>query len=679
MRLSVPPRILRAVVLLALHVFCECKPWGRLDNVGFEGVVIDTDVTGREVRARKCQQACEALPSCAGFAFNGTCAPFLAKSWLISGERLGNSVFLKPNVASGTSDRSSPGVEDAMVNAALATNATQALNIMYYRTPKCGSSTFGGILFRIAAHHGLMSGSGHHKSYGSESFGVGAKHRVAKFTDDWGAITTRPRKALWEPPVHDAPLVDVVRPELQGGLPDAFVASAFKVAMIRNPATRALSELYYFPVTQDGLPDTDENQIFALEGSRGEYRRSFGLHTGHDWHNGTSGKVMGQFDWIGVTELFDQSIVLLLLQMQTRVPAVNMGDFLYVAAKIAQGGEMTQNGRPTAKHPKLAQASAAVQAHVKQLFESTRGMGWDARMHQAATLQVRQQMDDAGPRFNTALSLFQCYNAAASSFCVDPRLMDTAFKHSHENVGHLAPCYYGDNGCFFPCLDLFWAQWQSRETELCGSTPDGTVNPKLAPELRAHGTLATKAVLGRFQHNEAAFLAQALKPDRASKHRYEYTLKDFHQRCTGEIDELRESRGRLREVHSQEIINWTFGLAETRMTSPTCLRAGVLQWYGTLQTSDPASLAAIQVLLARLSEGPGTGCGDACPAHMASHILLEHQPLGSSFGAGACSSQGSSKEQAEECTGCVSCHLKYWASRYDEAFWSSAYRAYRKP
>jgi hypothetical protein len=96
-------RLLFAIALTHVCVSGEDRGthWDRLDNVGYEGVVIGTAVTGKQVPIHECQQACEAQPRCAGFAFNGSCVPLLAKSWRTAGEALGTSVFLKPNIALG--------------------------------------------------------------------------------------------------------------------------------------------------------------------------------------------------------------------------------------------------------------------------------------------------------------------------------------------------------------------------------------------------------------------------------------------------------------------------------------------------------------------------------------------------------------------------------------------------
>jgi hypothetical protein len=78
------------------------RAWDRYDNAEISGEVLNTAVTWTATRVDECCEVCAALSECAGFAFNGSCAPLGPFDFTSFDEQLGQSIYLKPGPSFGT-------------------------------------------------------------------------------------------------------------------------------------------------------------------------------------------------------------------------------------------------------------------------------------------------------------------------------------------------------------------------------------------------------------------------------------------------------------------------------------------------------------------------------------------------------------------------------------------------
>ena len=143
-------------------------------------------------------------------------------------------------------------------------------NLIFIKVPKVGSSTVGGVARRIAAHH-KISGS-RDSTWILNEPGVWANH--GKFEG------IAPNIKLLHLPV-------------------------FIFTIVREPASRCLSEFYHFQVSRKQVLDTAENKLAFLNSScsnvQFEYVRAGKGVT-------TVDKVLRRYDFVGILEQIEDTI-----------------------------------------------------------------------------------------------------------------------------------------------------------------------------------------------------------------------------------------------------------------------------------------------------------------------------------------------------------------------------------
>ena len=437
-------------------------------------------------------------------------------------------------------------LREGRINAAFACGPPHPrapLNLVYYRVPKCGSSTFGGILRRVAARHRLQFAR---KRFGDNET-VGA---AQEFAQEWRRSDNAQPGALWEPPVerYRPDMIEGPAGEGRDGLPRAFLHDALRVTMLREPLSRMLSEFYNFDISRFGVADTDENVLLHITDRRvpGAFDEAFGARHFHGVAHLTVREMFQQFSLVGVVELFDESVVLLYLALrgwgqQGQRPLVSLGDFLYIRAKTA-GKAVGEFGEVMVKRRALRTYSRAVRSAAASWLAGPGLM--DKVIHGAAVTLLRQRMRATGPTFNATLSLFRCMNAAAQTFCIDEDL----FAASHLSQEAAFKCYWGDNGCRFPCLDTFWTLWGRRQTELCGGGAgaaadwggSSSFNPAFRTQLASHGRRETEEAISETRGGEDADVKRAMGPNDSDG-----SLEGARTVCRGQLKELADTRASL--------------------------------------------------------------------------------------------------------------------------------------
>jgi len=274
-------------------------------------------------------------------------------------------------------------------------------NLLFVKTPKVGGSTFGGVLRRIGCRHGFDGVYDGHFDLGSRTH----SHTLLAHHD-------RSRAA--------------VQTNLQ------YLPGAEVVALVRDPASRCFSGIYYFKLSRgDGLTPEEVEEVKWRE-----------LRLCHDTqlslmefgkHQPVS-EVLNQYDLIGVTERFDETLLLLADRW-----GLDPVDLLYLKAK---GSTLPATGRgdrethvtPVA-HKALSEESSEIQAYVAGPFRELNAR--DYEMHAAASSRMTALIATI-PGFEERLAAFQAMLAEAETEC-RPRFLES--------------CLWNDNGCAQACLD----------------------------------------------------------------------------------------------------------------------------------------------------------------------------------------------------------------------------------
>ena len=297
-------------------------------------------------------------------------------------------------------------------------------NIVYIKSPKASSSTVGGIVRRIAAHHN-MSGV-HSEKWIAEEPGVWANH---------GALS------------------DLVKTKRVKQLP------VFLMSFVRDPFSRCVSAYYHFQVTR-AKDDTarkvaqDPSKVVAhlkskecLNVQTNYLRPKATSDSSSPDGNTKSAKkgvstavqpILHAYDFLGSTEMFDESVVALAYTLD-----LSLCDVLFLKSKDSRAaGALDGLGFKFVPVPEYSQLNSAIRTfgRSQQFLSANR---YDYELLHAAERKLRRRMASTAG-FNSTLAAFRELNAVAASKCSPKKNSET--------------CYWNDNGCGYPCLDQLCLQ-----------------------------------------------------------------------------------------------------------------------------------------------------------------------------------------------------------------------------
>lgn len=266
-------------------------------------------------------------------------------------------------------------------------------DLVYIKVTKCASSTTGGVVRRIAAHHEL-SGA-HLTTWATPEPGIWANHGhlYSKWTD-LGRLRQR----------------------------------AVLVTFVRLPASRCLSEYYHFKETRRGASNEARRKVAALKGCK-DYVTNYVSPPG-TWS--ARQLVEDVYSFVGVVERYDESMVLLASLL--RVP---LSHVLYLKAKNSNGGGADDLGVAFVPHPPLEQEPREVSAYAASA-DFNHSNRRDYELHAVANAALDRRWRANRAELDASLARFQGMRARAVELCGE-----------HED----AACYYNDNGCAYQCLD----------------------------------------------------------------------------------------------------------------------------------------------------------------------------------------------------------------------------------
>jgi hypothetical protein len=270
-----------------------------------------------------------------------------------------------------------------------ASNGSLSINLVYVKVPKTGSSTFSGILRRVAAHNG-MSGAREGTWIQSEP-GLFASHYPGLGI---GFESLRQHAAMLR-------------------LPRRWLAT------VREPTSAALSRMYHLG---PGLGASNETKLAYMYNISNMQVRYLG--------GGEANKVFISYDFIAVPERMDESAVLV-----AQMFGLPLRDVLFSDAKR----------KP---HPLRSEESPEMQHFLATQFALQNKQ--DALLWNLAMSSIARQFRDSfdlrrrltGFRELRAQSASQCSSIASYNKHCFP-VMD------EDRCG----CYFRDNGCDFRCHD----------------------------------------------------------------------------------------------------------------------------------------------------------------------------------------------------------------------------------
>ena len=236
---------------------------------------------------------------------------------------------------------------------------------------------------------------------------------------------------------------------------------SFLWSLIRNPTSRAISEFFHFKVSREKVEPTTENFIKMVNSNQVLAKNYyFSAHEltpdpfeynrpGRYNHTSTIERFLNGYDFIGITERFDESLVV--MQQLLRLP---LGDILYLNAK--QGGNYDDGGLHNTCYYIVP---SFVTPGMKEYFNSQKWQTFiqrDMVFYNAANASLDKTIDETIGRtaFDKALAKFKSAQQIVNTECSTED--QTKFPCTNDGVKlseHLTDCYHKDSGCGKTCMN----------------------------------------------------------------------------------------------------------------------------------------------------------------------------------------------------------------------------------
>jgi hypothetical protein len=298
-------------------------------------------------------------------------------------------------------------------------------NLVFVRIPKCASTSLSSVLRRVGARYGVS--------------GVDNQD-ISK------ARSGLPEPFLWS--FHE-PLRDVRMMLPSTSLP------VVKVTMLREPVARVISQYYYSATHKENIKH--ESILQFLKSSSVTDNMMFSALRPKDETNVAA--VLDQYAFVGVTERFDDSVVLLMEQL-----GLSYCDVIYNVGKVAEESK-TPDGTPFLKPVPFDKQPQEVRDYLESSeFQESQKLDFEA--YRYAKERLNKSIAALGREaFDAKLRDFAAWKEDVLAKC-DPD-SGSWFRENNVVVDRDDPrkfkkwrkqqCYSGDFGCGYKCFDAFCA------------------------------------------------------------------------------------------------------------------------------------------------------------------------------------------------------------------------------
>lgn len=222
--------------------------------------------------------------------------------------------------------------------------------------------------------------------------------------------------------------------------------ASFLWTMLRQPTSRYISEFWHFYVTRKSVPVTAPAlQRFLRRGEHSDHHSLSWLSV-HGYQYGksnpiaTAQDILRDYDFIGVAERFDESIVVLSLLL-----GVPLADVLYLSSKVTGGYDAL------CYKLRKGQLSPPMQ-RLLQTQEWQTYIAPEVALHQAANASLDLTIEKLGrARVQDLVQQFQTLNREVQNVC-GPVTKFPCNATTGQPSGS-TDCLHGDMGCGLDCID----------------------------------------------------------------------------------------------------------------------------------------------------------------------------------------------------------------------------------
>ena len=299
-------------------------------------------------------------------------------------------------------------------------NTPSATGFLYLKPYKTGSSTASGINIRIARNVARQQGK---------------QFELCKTRNDHGPTFT-PGKDLF----HDRSKSDSVL-----------------WTIIREPTHRAISAFFHFGVTRHGIEPSDENFKEYLQSNHHpmtDYylhalrtNRSATFRRGKDDPAMVVNEILQDFNFIGITERMDESIIVLMMLLN-----LTISDVMYLSAK--KHGGLDDGGGPTGCAlivPSFVSPEMELFLQSKEWKDQIQN---DEDLYNAVNQSLDLTIEALGKvKFQENLEMLQLANQRATYECEDKVSFPCTVAGARRRSSNETDCMWNDSGCGFDCLD----------------------------------------------------------------------------------------------------------------------------------------------------------------------------------------------------------------------------------
>ena len=260
---------------------------------------------------------------------------------------------------------------------------------------------------------------------------------------------------------------------------------SFLFTTVRDPATRAISRVFFSSVSQYGNKPTDENILrwmtnsdsqkgiispgmggfqlaylsmspiqkysaWSQEKSDSSVRTDDQLNNivlNSDVVHANVKRIIDQYDFVILVERFDESLVAMQLLLD-----LSLTDMLYLSSKHAGDYWMNNKGKCVHLHP--SHVSPAVAEYLNSQIWFAQNYG-DYLLHEAANQSLDLTIERLGfDRFNQAFKQFLEVKDNANDECGVKAVFPCSSSGKPQADLASSHCYQKDWGCGYPCLDF---------------------------------------------------------------------------------------------------------------------------------------------------------------------------------------------------------------------------------
>jgi hypothetical protein len=281
---------------------------------------------------------------------------------------------------------------------------------------------------------------------------------------------------------------------------------SFLWTLLRDPTKRAVSGFWHFLVSRENVAPTLDNLVRELEVYTHFYLRMHSLsplapekkpqkksnnnsssssttaviYKDDDYFRRIANQIMKDYDFMAVTERFDESMVVLNMLLNEKGSGSNgirvqsndnrtmtaeryvpLGDMLYVKAKT-KGGFDDGGGRSDGKctYIQPSNVTAEMQAYIDS-DEWRRRVRWDEALWHAANRSLDLTIDRLGrSKFEHKLALYRKAQRLVNDRCRSHAKVPcetTGYKRKPDQTN----CLFQDSGCAWECIDQMVVEWNA--------------------------------------------------------------------------------------------------------------------------------------------------------------------------------------------------------------------------